>query len=128
MTGATIKLLGPFGAHERERLGDRSPQIATHWNFAADRATVIDSAVFGTAIAASARLATQTGMAPITSRASNDRNVGTEAPNGEHDAHGQATRVLHWRCATSRVCTTKWGMQAEKHGISGAFGLDIARA
>jgi hypothetical protein len=25
------------------------------------------------------------------------------------------------------VCTTKWGMQAEKHGISGAFGLDIAR-
>ncbi len=80
-----------LGAHERERLRDRSPQIATQWTFAADRAAVIDSAVFGTAIAASARLATQTGMAPITSRASNDRNVGTEAPNGERDAHGQAT-------------------------------------
>src|SRR5713101_2119022 len=34
-------------------------KFATQWNFAADRATVIDSAVFGTAIAASARLATQ---------------------------------------------------------------------
>ena len=91
MTGATIKLLGPFGTHERERFRDRSPQVATQWNFAADRATVIDSTVCGTAITASARLATQTGMAPITSRASNDRNVGTEAPNGERDAHGQAT-------------------------------------
>jgi hypothetical protein len=66
-------------------------RVATQWNFAADRATIIGSAVFGTAIAASARLATQTGMAPITSRASNDRNVGTEAPNGERDAHGRAT-------------------------------------
>src|ERR1700720_1555353 len=109
MTGATIKLLGPFGAHERERLGDRSPQIATHWNFAADRATVIDSAVFGTAIAANARLATQTGMAPITSRASNDRNVGTEAPNGERDAHGKRLEYCTGRCATSRVCAKKWG-------------------
>jgi len=39
----------------------------------------------------------------------------------KHDAHGQAAKVLHCRCATSRVCTTKWGMQAEKHGISGCF-------
>jgi hypothetical protein len=80
-----------LGAHERERLRGRSPQVATQWNFAADRATVIDSAAFGTAIAACARLATQTGMDPITSKASNDRNVGTEAPNGERNAHGQTT-------------------------------------
>ena len=53
--------------------------MATQWNFAADRATGIDSAVFGTAIAASARLATQTGMVPITSRASNDRNASAGA-------------------------------------------------
>ena len=47
MTGATISCSVLLGVHERERLRDRSPQIAAQWNFAADRATVIDPAVFG---------------------------------------------------------------------------------
>jgi hypothetical protein len=42
-------------------------------------------------------------MAPITSRASNDRNVGTEAPNGERDAHGKRLEY----------CTGNTGLQVQ---------------
>ena len=101
--------------------------MATQWNFAADRATGIDSAVFGTAIAASARLATQTGMVPITSRASNDRNVGTEAPNGERDAHGKRLEYCTAGAPVQGSCVTKSRVQADKHGISGVFRLDSKR-
>jgi len=61
-------------------------------------------------------------MAPITSRASNDRNVGTEAPNRERDAHGQQFDY----------CTADTGLQVqnveqyENAAVYGAFRLDSA--
>ena len=85
-------------------------------------------------------VATKSESLPITSRAGNDRN----ASPGELDfMHGGMTR-RHEGCVSTMLtdkrleyCTagaplqwsgaTKWMMQADKHGVSGAFRLDNAR-
>ena len=76
------------------------------------------------------RCATRSESLPITSRARNERNANTEVLDFMHGwmtsrHEGCVSTMLtgsNFSIALSvRVCTTKWTMQAEKHGISGCF-------
>ena len=71
--------------------------------------------------------ATQTGMAPITSRASNDRNVGTEAPNGERDAHGKRFEYCTAGAPLQGSVRQNGECKTTSTAFRGAFRLDIAR-